>query len=637
MNSSSSLKAAPPHYREFIARARRTVLEKGLCWEIPLDELGRPTPGSDWDLRVIKGAKDTVAARLNGFAVDADTRAKALEAGWSEAHVAPGLVLSTQVQDLIKAMAVAWCQEGRPPRLVRDLVKQLRSIFSVVSCAPWDLSSADLNRIFELAPPANLQKAIASCADVFTKNLLSNNSPLTPDKGFSSIVTMLDSLDERKGQEKLPDEASLYEFVRIIFQETPEGHLDALRFGASRLLVLSGLRIEEVRWLPLDCLRWSEHIDSSTGKQAGDVGGVTRTLRLRYFGVKRATGGADVLVEDSQQVPERFQELVAKTVGWLTTQTAALRRKLRAQERVPDAAPDSWHVDIHVVGGPRLKGSDFLFLQAVGLSDFVAADLKFDVRIGLLGLSAMYAFLGVGTAAGKRTCFDKYRRHDSPHVRRIAPHSLRHLLNGELFRFGVSDTIITKHFGRQNVAQSHEYDHRSLEEQLKDISLPIVAKRIISPDGSASVVAKLVVGGFIQNSGIAQTFLHIQREQGDDAAFIYLVANADGFHVTPYGFCVNSFAMNPCARHLKCFDNCKHYAPSGAPEHRIALELLRDRLKLMRNKAESRPGNSIGRSNQIEHASALVSGVEAALVGQPGVPLFPFGQDYSRPKKDIYS
>jgi hypothetical protein len=80
----------------------------------------------------------------------------------------------------------------------------------------------------------------------------------------------------------------------------------------------------------------------------------------------------------------------------------------------------------------------------------------------------------------------------------------------------------------------------------------------------------MVVGGLSPSSHIAKTFATIQASSGDEAAFRYLVTNSDGFHVTPYGFYLNSFSMNPCPKHLKCFHGCKHFNASGLPEHRVS-------------------------------------------------------------------
>lgn len=147
----------------------------------------------------------------------------------------------------------------------------------------------------------------------------------------------------------------------------------------------------------------------------------------------------------------------------------------------------------------------------------------------------------------------------------------------------------------------------------------------------------MVVGGMVPTSHIAQSFKSIQAAAGDEAAYRYLAASSDGFHVTPYGFCVNSFSMNPCARHLKCFDKCKHFAASGLPEHTITLQSLRDQLAVMRAAAASKPAKTVGRRNQIAHADTLLAGVDAALCAAPRTLVFGGDIDHSRPREDVLS
>ncbi len=65
--------------------------------------------------------------------------------------------------------------------------------------------------------------------------------------------------------------------------------------------------------------------------------------------------------------------------------------------------------------------------------------------------------------------FEKYGETDEDRALKIESHMLRHLQNTELFRLGVADTIISKRFNRRSVAQSYEYDHRSLAEELDQI------------------------------------------------------------------------------------------------------------------------------------------------------------------------
>jgi hypothetical protein len=52
---------------------------------------------------------------------------------------------------------------------------------------------------------------------------------------------------------------------------------------------------------------------------------------------------------------------------------------------------------------------------------------------------------------------------------------------------------------------------------------------------------------------IVEAFFKIQREKGDDAAFDYLKVEADGFHSTPYGHCLNSFTVDPLFKTSRVF------------------------------------------------------------------------------------
>jgi len=113
-------------------------------------------------------------------------------------------------------------------------------------------------------------------------------------------------------------------------------------------------------------------------------------------------------------------------------------------------------------------------------------------------------------------------------------------MNTEMFRKNVPDTIITHQFGRRTVAQSYEYDHRNLAEKLSFVKLPPAASKVLPAGSAKELVGKMVVSGMALQSHLGQSFKRIQHESGDEAAFIYLAANADGFHVTPYGFCTNT-------------------------------------------------------------------------------------------------
>ncbi len=135
------------------------------------------------------------------------------------------------------------------------------------------------------------------------------------------------------------------------------------------------------------------------------------------------------------------------------------------------------------------------------------------------------SFIGLSIGAQKlgETIFAKYGETDDDRALTLESHSLRHLQNTELFRLGVADTIISKRFNRRSVAQSYEYDHRSLAEDLEQIELSPEVE--IQLGTKAATVAKMIKTGKA-NGPIVDTFKRIQSTDGDEAAYEYLRVEA---------------------------------------------------------------------------------------------------------------
>lgn len=233
----------------------------------------------------------------------------------------------------------------------------------------------------------------------------------------------------------------------------------------------------------------------------------------------------------------------------------------------------------------------------------------------------------LGDAKQRPSLFEKYGQTAEDRAMKIESHMLRHLQNTELFRLGVADTIISKRFNRRSIAQSYEYDHRSLAEDLAQIELPEDVEIMLGE--KASTVARLIKGE--KASGpIVDAFRRIQATEGDAAAYEYLRAEADGFHATPYGHCLNSFVVDPCPKHLECFDNCRHLSATNLPEHQQNLVRLEGKFKLALETIRARSSTSVGWKNQLEHAERRLSGVQKLLATAPGEHPFPEGVDLSR-------
>jgi len=228
---------------------------------------------------------------------------------------------------------------------------------------------------------------------------------------------------------------------------------------------------------------------------------------------------------------------------------------------------------------------------------------------------------------GRNSIFDRYSESDEDRKLVITSHSFRHLQNTVLFRQGITDSIISKRFNRRSVAQSYEYDHRSLAEDLDDIELPLEVAAFLGP--KPTIVAKLILTG--KASGpIVDEFKRIQKQDGYDAAFDFLRIEADGLHVTPYGTCVNSFSVDPCPKNLECFAGCRHLISTGTAEDKESLCKLKSKMVVIRDDILSKPVTSIGRSNQLAHVEERIKNIEIIEATPAGERAFPDGPDLSR-------
>ena len=160
------------------------------------------------------------------------------------------------------------------------------------------------------------------------------------------------------------------------------------------------------------------------------------------------------------------------------------------------------------------------------------------------------------------------------------------------------------------------------------MSLPDEMEAILG-DSRAGDFARFIELGRVDGP-IVRDFRRIRDTEGDEAAAWFLAAEADGFHVTPYGFCLANFTVEPCPKHLECFNNCNQLAATGIPEQIRNLVQLRRRISLAHDAALERPAGTIGRENQIKHAQVRIEGIDRLLKTAPGDRVFPNGHDLSR-------
>jgi hypothetical protein len=128
---------------------------------------------------------------------------------------------------------------------------------------------------------------------------------------------------------------------------------------------------------------------------------------------------------------------------------------------------------------------------------------------------------------------------------------------------------------------------------------------------------------------IVDEFKRVQSEEGEEAALRFLAAEADGFHATPYGYCLNSFTVDPCPKHLECFNGCRHLAISEDKTHQMNLEKIEHQFSTALMAIEARKSTSIGRKNQLADVQRKLANVRMARSAERGKRPFPDGPDLS--------
>lgn len=684
-----------PFYAEFIATAKRLAEERGLSWNLVFDRDGKVSKETRWNLTELRGGLSKPVSWLGQVGVDTAPFEKLNEI---RVEMGQGLLLPKPMSphwlDFFQAVLIHQLLLGqtKPGSAVQVGAGIRRLAPAAEDTLPWAVTPEQIQQAYNavLRSSESGKQAIdfvTMVRNVIDKQKLADipalarfcqpyasKEALTAQQRADAVKdrqnanggrkSLRRSLAERKSASKLPDEKAFWELVRIVFTETPLSFSDAIRFAAFKVQIIMGFRIGEAALLPLDWKRWREYLDAD-GRPAGEHGGFSRSLIIRYFAEKQeeddlAEGLA--LYENIQHVPPMFEEILVETLDHIATITAPLRERLKRQaetgrifpEYAEDALVPAWEMYVRMTGNavisdaevpPELiqqyrESYDPQYLDTIrdlqldgrpaGLSQFwtnpaqrtipvrtsagviengrinwrsafvrigdveehirenrgtklsatkpttttdgtvfYPHDLLFLMPIrnliegrnnGLLD-TTLYSAIGIldkgplnGSLSGKasgETLFQRYGQTDEDRALTLTSHSLRHLQNTELFRLGVADTMITKKFGRRSVQQSYEYDHRSLHEDIEHIDVPPEAEDSLGD--KALQVYKMIAANKVRGP-IVDEFRRVQREYGDDAAFDYLNAEADGLHVTPYGLCVNSFTSDPCPKHLECFN-----------------------------------------------------------------------------------
>ncbi|WP_370156491.1 hypothetical protein [Ferrovibrio sp.] len=748
-------------FKTIVDAAKSVCENRGLEWFITPDLAGRVDDKIAWNLTSLSGLAPPPIHYLNNFFAISILVEAAHQLQPELVDSSSPFVISNPWQEMIKAAVVDGLFRRRiqPASIYGATYRPLLALASVCKdIPPWKLTRAHVDLAARAAKQVQASGKLSIdiggiVSRLFDNEGLSEYCPLSALSGRGNTKTTMRprsakaikrSLEERSSKNKLPTEAAFWEILRISYESQPISILDKLRFAAIKTLIFTGLRVNEVFTIPSQWAKSRDYFDVR-GNLAGNSGGISTSLMVRYFGEKQRLSDANklALFPTAQHVPSIFEAEIEKTLNDVVELTSPLRSRLEMQCQSGRIFPEFElqelisvtdlytrltgdpfpYVDPHrsslideykkayktdildEIGGRQetlrrsgaridnrvryyfstkggsidlrkfardwcgapmesmsyedahflvddlennlptslpSKMSDTISLPLLESTGLSPADLLFlmpkraiaEERNGGICDLRRYAFVGrmissdldrsLGDLVTSRSLFAKYSDMEEVKNFSINTHMFRHLQNTELFRLGVADTIITKRFNRKSLAQSYDYDHRSLAEELADMSIPGEIQDLFN-DRSISAL-KLIRSGRAAGP-IVDEFKRIQVTEGDEAAFIFLATEADGFHTTPYGHCLNSFTVDPCPKSLECYSGCRHLTATNISHHTRNLTALRDRYKKLISSIDDHPAPPIGKENMLAHAIKRLEGIEAALTTQPGQQVFPTGED----------
>jgi hypothetical protein len=179
------------------------------------------------------------------------------------------------------------------------------------------------------------------------------------------------------------------------------------------------------------------------------------------------------------------------------------------------------------------------------------------VRLWMPTLANAYLH-DIGLSTGREVnIFDRYGYTDSDgHPLKLASHQIRHLLNTEAQRMGLSDEQIAHWSGRKDVRQNAIYDHR-LEQERVDQARPWVA-------GDESLPGPWVPAG--EDGPQTRQDGHWRIDVGPKPRSCSDVEDIQprlsGLK-TEYGECHHDWALAPCDGFVECLDCSEHRCIKG--------------------------------------------------------------------------
>lgn len=452
-------------------------------------------------------------------------------------------------------------------------------------------------------------------------------TPYTPRPRDLNLHT-LDGQNQRRT--KLPTPRTLEGLADLYADRTLDAP-DRLRLAATALLVVTGMRIGELLTLPLDC-------------EIEDFQGGRSVYGLRYHSEKTGHGE---YVQTVRWLSAAQAELAKVAVAEIRLLTEAPRDRARILEQTPERVPiphhdaDDWLSVSQLAtlfGFPSrsnlagmLRGLPYRTAAHAHLfrvRDVETALLRWRVSplwslrsgphsIQMLSETLLLAFRNgfhsakatwtllvepftgqtlsrfLGGNACTKSIFERMDiREPSGQFCRVTTHQFRHWLNDLADKGGLPVEVLTRWMGRSRAQDTLDYRHAKVDERLAWLK--------------ASIREGTVTGY------MADVYRHLPAAERE----VFLDGQVQAVHVTPLGFCIHDFAVEPCPYHLNCLRGCAHYLRTkGNQKEREQLIRIQDiTVTALAHAREQMTGSSPALSPAwVRHHEETLRGIDRAL------------------------
>lgn len=322
------------NFYNFVKQYQSVLLtsETQFEWDFDIEaKTGKVSNATAWTINDLTVSKSKVKSKLNNFS------------SYSIEGFDDLFVLSNHWKNLLKSEVVRRCIECKNSvSIINAVIQAIRLLATICNNRePWLTTTSDIKTAYEKAlsiqPSGVLAGRVLELSKIpFDVYLISDFSPIIyrvkrEHKAAERRKThvAISNLNDRLNSDKLPQAEEFSALVEIL-SSTPRREIDKILFPAIKLMLIMGLRLNEVCLIPTDWKYEEVEFDQNGNVVFDENGEILKTLYIKYYAEKQDK--AELYEPRRVPVPHSFQWHVDEILSNVAELTFHLRQKLALHE-----------------------------------------------------------------------------------------------------------------------------------------------------------------------------------------------------------------------------------------------------------------------------------------------------------------